>query len=61
MQKIDNMTKSSCCKLIHLYPFVELDVYTILLRRNIILTLDAVQELEDYYCEDDRILRNQFD
>lgn len=39
----------------------KLDVYTILLRRNIILTLDAVQELEDYYCEDDRILRNQFD
>jgi len=38
-----------------------LDVYTILHRRNIILTLDAVQELEDYHCEDDRILINQFD
>jgi len=56
------MTKVlNCRKLIYLSPFVELDVYTILLRRNIILTLEAVQELEDYYCEDDRILRNQFD
>jgi len=60
-KKLIHMTKNSCHKLIYLSPFLELDVYTILLRRNIILTLDAVQELEDYYCEDDRILRNQFD
>ncbi|KAL9952505.1 hypothetical protein ACROYT_G039772 [Oculina patagonica] len=38
-----------------------LDVYTMLHRKNIILTLEAVQELEEYLCEDDRILRNQFD
>lgn len=41
--------------------FVGLDVYTMLHRKNIILTLEAVQELEEYLCEDDRILRNQFD
>lgn len=38
-----------------------LDVYTILHRRNIILTLKAVEFLEDILCEDDRILVNKFD
>ena len=46
----------------NLFVFIAgLDVYTILHRKNIILTLQAVQELEDFLCEDDRILINQFD
>jgi len=38
-----------------------LSVYTILHRKKIILTLDAVQALEKRLCEDDRILVNKFD
>lgn len=37
------------------------NVYTILHRKNIILTLDAVKALEERLCEDDRILVNKFE
>ncbi|KAJ7357809.1 hypothetical protein OS493_022619 [Desmophyllum pertusum] len=38
------------------------DVYTILHRRgHVILTLEAVQLLEEYLCEDDRMIINKFD
>lgn len=38
-----------------------LDVYTILHRKNIVMSLKAVEFLEDILCEDDRILVNKFD
>lgn len=38
-----------------------LNVYTILHRKNIILSLDAVKALEERLVEDDRILINQFE
>lgn len=43
-----------------LYSLV-LNVYSILLRKKLILTLDAVRTLEERLCEDDRILVNKFD
>ncbi|KAM7434421.1 hypothetical protein ABFA07_015518 [Porites harrisoni] len=43
-----------------LYSIV-LNVYSILLRKKVILTLDAVRTLEERLCEDDRILINKFD
>lgn len=41
--------------------FLDLDVYTILHRKNIVMSLKAVEFLEDILCEDDRILVNKFD
>lgn len=41
--------------------FAALNVYTILHRKNTILTLDAVRELEERLVEDDRILINKFE
>lgn len=37
-----------------------LNVYSILLRHKVILTLGAVQSLEERLCEDNRIITNQF-
>lgn len=41
--------------------FAALSVYTILHRKNTILTLDAVRALEERLVEDDRILINKFE
>lgn len=41
--------------------FAALNVYTILHRKNTILTLDAVRALEERLVEDDRILINKFE
>ena len=46
---------------INLFFFLDLDVYTILHRKNIVMSLKAVEFLEDILCEDDRILVNKFD
>lgn len=41
--------------------FLDVNVYSILLRHNLVLSLDAVKQLEERLVEDDRILQNQFE
>lgn len=48
-------------KVFFFFFFAALNVYTILHRKNTILSLDAVKALEERLVEDDRIFMNKFE